>query len=306
MDVCGTEMDMTVTNQPAPECADGRHNFVVTSGSASPLPLLAGRIRRVDGRRDTQPHIGAGRPEATPHPDERLEGMHRTFAQNRDATVRNELACHYDELALRIVRRFGTRRDTFEDLAQVARIGLLHAIDRYDPSRGHPFAAFAQVTISGELKRHVRDKTWTMRVSRSLQEHYLLVIRTADDLTAQLGRSPRIPELAAACGLSEEEVLEATDLDRRHRPASLDAPDNDPRWTPAPAEPEPGYAQVENRSVVAALLAGLGNNERAVLEMYYVEGITQGEIAERLGKSQMYVSRLITRVVGRLRVVAAR
>lgn len=156
------------------------------------------------------------------------------------------------------------------------------------------------MTINGELKRHVRDKTWAMRVPRSLQEHYLLVVRAADDLTAQLGRSPRIPELAAACGLSEDEVLEATDVGRHQQPASFQAPETDAARPVEPAGHDPGYDQVENRALVNRVLAGLAARERTVLEMYYLEGNTQKQIAHRLGKSQMYVSRLITRVVARL------
>ena len=235
----------------------------------------------------------------------RAARMHVLYARTRDRRVREELVTYYDDFALSLVRRFRTRRESFDDLAQVARIGLLHAVDRFDPERGRPFVSFARVTITGELKRHVRDKTWAMRVPRSLQEHYLVVVRAADDLTARLGRSPRIPELAEACGLSDEEVLEAMDLGRQQRPLSFEVPDGD--GSPRPVEPgvvDPLLEQVENRSLAAALLARMPARERHVLELRFVHGKTQLEIAEEIGMSQMYVSRLLARTLERMRIVA--
>ncbi len=237
--------------------------------------------------------------------DSGIEGLHRQYARTRDPRLREKLITHYDALALSLVRQFRTRRESFDDLAQVARIGLLHAVDRFDPERGRPFGSFARVTITGELKRHIRDKTWAMRVPRSLQEHYLAVVRAADDLTAHLGRSPRIPELADACGLTEEEVLEAMDLGRRQRPVSFDVPEVD--GPPRPVDPgvvDVNLEQVENRSLALSLLARLPARERTILELRFVHGKTQLEIAEEIGMSQMYVSRLLTRTLDRMRVVA--
>lgn len=231
--------------------------------------------------------------------------MGRAAAASRDPQLREQLVRHYDDLAVSLVRQFRTRREAFDDLVQVARIGLLHAIDRFEPERGRPFGGFARVTVTGELKRHVRDRTWSMRVPRSLQEHYLAVVRAADDLTAELGRSPRIPEIAQACGLSEEDVIEATDLGRRQRPMSFDVPD--PEGASRPIEPgvgEPGLEGVENRSLVASLLQRLPERERAILELRFVEGMTQQEIAAEIRMSQMYVSRLLARVLERMRIVA--
>jgi RNA polymerase sigma-B factor len=240
------------------------------------------------------------------HDDLPVDELHWRYALSRDPAIRKQLVEHYDRLALSLVRQFRTRRESFEDLAQVARIGLIHAVDRFDPDRGRPFVGFARVTITGELKRHVRDKTWAMRVPRSLQEHYLAVVRAADDLTARLGRSPRIPEIAAVCDLTEEQVLEAMDLGRRQRPSSLDVPEIEgQRRSPEPGVPDRGLEHVENRALVARLLERLPERERRILELRFVHGRTQVEIAEEIGMSQMYVSRLLTRVLERMRVIAA-
>ena len=126
----------------------------------------------------------------TERPDEELAGLHAAFAVSRDPRLRAELVARYDNLALSLARRFPSRRDSREDLVQVARIGLIQAVDRYDPSRNRPFVAFARPTIVGELKRHVRDHTWVMRVPRSLQERYLAVARGVDDLPRNWGACP--------------------------------------------------------------------------------------------------------------------
>lgn len=271
----------------------------------SELRALVGEARALAApkppRLYCRPRPRAHEPEA----DGELEDLHRIYARTRDPRVREKLITHYDDLALSLVRQFRTRRESFDDLAQVARIGLLHAVDRFDPDRGRPFGGFARVTITGELKRHVRDKTWAMRVPRSLQENYLVVVRAADELTARLGRSPRIPELAEACGLNEEEVLEAMDLGRQQRPVSFDVPDVD--GSPRPMEPgvvDPHLEHVENRSLAASLLARLPARERTILELRFVQGKTQLEIAEEIGMSQMYVSRLLARILDRMRAVA--
>lgn len=162
------------------------------------------------------------------------------YARTQDPLLREELVAHYDSFAVRLAQSFTTRREATEDLLQVARLGLIKAVDRFDPGRGRPFEAFARVTIIGELKRHLRDHTWRIRPTRSLQEHYLIVIRTADDLTQELGRSPRIPEVAARAGLSEEQVLEAMDVARAN-PVSLDHPTfGDDGWTVEPGADDPG------------------------------------------------------------------
>jgi RNA polymerase sigma-B factor len=124
-----------------------------------------------------------------PPPATDVEQLHACFASTRDPAVRAELLAHYDWLALSLARQFRTRRESREDLGQVARIGLIHAVDRYDPARGRPFTAFARATIIGEIKRHLRDHTWSLHVPRTLQEHYYQVVGAVDQLTqAEIGR----------------------------------------------------------------------------------------------------------------------
>ncbi len=241
-----------------------------------------------------------------PHPavaeprSEMLLELHRVFAESHDPEVRAELAGAYDEFALALARRFHTRRESAEDLAQVARIGLLHAIDRFDPDLERPFAVFARATITGELKRHVRDRTWVMRVPRSLQEHYLEVVRAADDLAQELGRSPVILEIAERTGLSEDHVLEAMELGAVQRPASLDAPAPDGK-TLDPGSDDANLAAAEGRAYLMDVLARLPEREREILHLRFVDGLTQTQIGARMGVSQMYVSRMLSRTLDRLR-----
>lgn len=240
----------------------------------------------------------AGAPEGE---DVDLAELHAAFARTGDRRLRDRLLAHYDGLAVRLARRFSTRREATEDLVQVARVGLIHAVDRFDPGRGRPFAAYAHTTILGELKRHLRDHSWRLRPTRSLQEHYLLVIRTVEELTQQLGRSPRIAEVAARAGLSDEDVLEALEL-ARAEPVSLDGPvDRDPESTYDPGADDPGFAAVDNRLEAAGILAGMTGRDREVFRLRFVDQLTQSEIAALVGTNQMGVSRILARNVGRIR-----
>jgi RNA polymerase sigma-B factor len=231
------------------------------------------------------------------------EELHRRFAVTRDRAQRDELAVIYDGFAVSLARRFPSRREQFEDLAQVARLGLLKALERFEPDRGQSFMGFAGATISGELKRHIRDKTWSMRIPRSLQEHYLSVVRAADDLAHELRRSPTIAELAERCALSEEQVLEAMELGVNQRPASLDAPTGSGHLLD-PGTGDVGFAAIENRELALVLMASLSERDRRMLELRFREGLTQREIAVRMGISQMQVSRLLARVLERLRLIS--
>jgi len=243
------------------------------------------------------------RPSALP--DEEIARLHTAFAVSRDPRLRADLANHYDHLAISLARRFPSRRDSREDLVQVARIGLLHAVDRFDPNRNRPFVTFARPTIVGELKRHVRDHTWAMRVPRSLQERYLDVVRSADDLTQELGRAPRIPEVAARVGLNPDQVLEAFDVDTANRIESLDQPNDDGRHLD-PWEEDAGLDRVEVRADLAALVRNLPEQTQRVLELRFVDELTQSEIGRRIGASQMCVSRTLAKTLVRLRIIATR
>ncbi len=234
---------------------------------------------------------------------EELLALHLAYAADRDPVMRERLVHAYDDFARALARDFHSRRESLEDLVQVARLGLIQAIDRFDPTLERPFVVFARATIVGELKRHVRDRTWTLRVPRSLQEHYLVVVRAADDLTQELGRSPVIREVSERTGLSDDHVVEAMELGSVQRPASLDAPLPDGR-VPEPGVDDPALEAAEGRAYLSHILARLPEREQRILELRFLEGLTQSEIGNRLGVSQMYVSRLLARTISRLRVCA--
>ena len=232
--------------------------------------------------------------------------LHEAYAATRDAAIRAELMASYDGFARSLALKF-RHRDSPDDLVQVARIGLLHAIDRFDPSLGRPFPVFARVTITGELKRHLRDRTWGMRVPRSLQEDYLAVMRAVDDLTAESGEaSPSIEKVAAHCGLSLERVIEAMELRFNRRTASIDLPPGEPSDESRIelSQHEIGFSELENRALVSQLLGRLPARDRRIIELRFVKEMTQSEIAAEIGVSQMCVSRVLTRTLGRLRVWA--
>jgi RNA polymerase sigma-B factor len=237
--------------------------------------------------------------------DEEIGRLHTAFTVSRDPRLRAELVTHYDNLALSLARRFPTRRESREDLVQVARIGLLHAVDRFDPNRNRPFVAFARPTILGELKRHLRDHTWGMGVPRTLQERYLDVVRSVDDLTQELGRAPRMSEVAARVGLNPAQALEAIEVDSAAFIQSLDYPDDNSRHID-PGEQEPDFDRAEIRADLATLVRNLPERTQRVLELRFVDELTQSEIGRRIGASQMYVSRTLARTLAGLRTIASR
>ncbi|HET9770963.1 MAG TPA: sigma-70 family RNA polymerase sigma factor, partial [Acidimicrobiia bacterium] len=188
-----------------------------------------------------------------------------------------------------------------EDLVQVARLGVIHAVDRFDPNRERPFVAYAEVTITGELKRHIRDHTWRVHVPRGLQERYLVVVRAVDDLTQETGRSPRISEVAARGGLSEEQVLEAMEVIQSATPLSLDEPiggDDGSRLDPG--RDDGGFCRVDDEGTVSEALSRLPERDQQILRLRFEEGLTQSQIAARLGVSQMCISRVLSRTLRRM------
>jgi RNA polymerase sigma-B factor len=215
---------------------------------------------------------------------------------------RTDLLAEYDSLAVRLARQFHTHRELRDDLEQVARIGLMHAADRFDPSRERPFAAYARATIIGELKRHLRDSSWSMRLPRSLHDCYLLVVGVLDDMTQELGRAPRIPEVAARTGLTEEQVVEAMEV---RLPLSIDVPIRGDRHSMEPAAEDSWFERLEDGSLLTSLLARLTPHQRQVVSMYFFDGMPQVEIARRMGVSQMAISRLLARCLAQMRKQAA-
>jgi RNA polymerase sigma-B factor len=239
----------------------------------------------------------------------RVDGWFHDFQQSGDPEVRDRIICAYLGLADRLAERFRTSRGTtIEDLVQTARTGLVAAVDRYDPDRGTPFVPFAVACVVGELKRHLRDTTWRVHVARPIKERALRLARALDELDQQLGRSPTVAELAGHLGESAEAVLEAMEALRSRSEPSLDAPaqpngDGGEQATavgellaaPPPAE-EP-----EDLLLLPELLGKLPALERRVVLLRFIEELTQDQIAERIGYSQMHVSRLLRRALQRMR-----
>jgi RNA polymerase sigma-B factor len=202
-----------------------------------------------------------------------------------------------------LARRFAGRGEPVEDLVQVGSIGLLKAIDRFDPERGVKFSTYATPTIIGELKRHFRDKGWAMRVPRRLQEIGLQLSRVVSEMYQELGRSPTVPEIASRSGLSEDDVLEGMDAIHVHSIGSLDAPTEEDGQTSMArlGEEEGTYELLEGWASVEPHLQKLPERERSILFLRFVRGLTQSQIAEKLGISQMHVSRILSRTLRNLR-----
>jgi RNA polymerase sigma-B factor len=225
-----------------------------------------------------------------------------------ELAARDELAERLMPLARRLAGRYRTTAEPREDLEQVAYLGLLKAIDRYDPEAG-PFVRYAVPSVLGELKRHFRDKGWSMHVPRSLQERYLAVGEANDALASQLGRSPRPADIAEHTGFTLEEVLEALDASNAYSPVALDAPhpgeDDSLRTLGDTLGEEDGrFELVELGEAIAPALQALPERERTILHLRFVADMTQSEIADRVGVSQMHVSRLLRRSLDRLSAAA--
>ena len=221
-----------------------------------------------------------------------------------DPSAREHLVVLHMPLVEYLARRFRGRGEPLDDLIQVASLGLLKAIDRFDPQRGVEFSTYATPTIVGELKRYFRDKGWAIRVPRHLQEVGLQLAEAVPALAQELGRSPRLAEIGKALGLSQEEVLEGMNAAQAYSLKSLDAPagtdDVSQSVSRLGAEDE-ALELFESWASVAPLLAKLPEREREILYLRFVAGETQSKIAEKLGISQMHVSRLLAKTLASLR-----
>jgi RNA polymerase sigma-B factor len=235
-----------------------------------------------------------------------LRELFATYAERQDRETRDRLIEAHLRLAEHLARRFANRGVALDDLVQVASLGLVKAVERFDPDRGLEFSTFATPTIVGELKRHFRDKGWSVRVPRRVQELHVEINTVVGDLTQRLGRSPTIAELAELIGVSEEDVLEAMEAAQAYRSASIDAPvggsDDDTRGLVNQlGHEDTRIFDAENRMLIGDLLTGLPRRERLMLRLRFYDGMTQSQIAERLGISQMHVSRLLSKSLGLLR-----
>jgi RNA polymerase sigma-B factor len=240
----------------------------------------------------------AGRPAG----DDGLDAFRR-YRESGDRRLRNELVEQHQGLVEPYVRRYDRKGGAAEDLRQVALIAVLKAVERFDPDMGFAFSTFAGRTIEGELMRHLRDRGWAVRPPRRQQEVYLAVRKAEEALINSNGRSPTIAELARATGESEDGVLAALEAGGARRAGSLDQPLGPGQTEPVAlvASVEPGIAHAEIRMLVEQLMAGLDEREQEVIRMRFFDDLGQPEIAEHLGLSQSYVSRLIRRTLESMR-----
>jgi RNA polymerase sigma-B factor len=223
-------------------------------------------------------------------------------------TDRDEAVRRYLPLARSLARRYRHTGEPIEDLEQVACIGLLNAIDRFDPTRGAAFSTFAVPTILGELRRHFRDRTWALRVPRQLQELAWRIERVRDDLTVSIGRQPTVAELAAYLDVGEEMLLQALELATAQYAVPLDGPhatDEEDVTEEGLGRSDDGFARAEDRAVLGPLLGTLPSGDAQIVALRFCEDLTQDAIARRVGVSQMHVSRVLRRSLAKLRDAAA-
>jgi RNA polymerase sigma-B factor len=231
----------------------------------------------------------------------------RRYHEQGDLQAREQLIEQYMSLVRSLARRYSYRGEQFDDLVQIGAIGLIKAIDRFDLSRGVELTTYATPNIIGEIKRHFRDRGWAVRVPRGLQELNVQLSRLVEQLTVQLGRSPTIPELAKAAGVEEEAVLEALESGRAYSSLSLSqgsgGQDEGDELDPLESlgEIEHQYEVSEDRAVLAPGFRVLDDRERRILHLRFFEGLTQSQIAQQVGISQMHVSRLIRRALEKIR-----
>jgi RNA polymerase sigma-B factor len=230
------------------------------------------------------------------------------YHEHGDLAAREQLIERFLPLAHRVAHRYRRDGDGFDDLLQVASVGLVKAVDRFDPERGTAFSSYAVPTILGELKRYFRDSAWSLRLPRGMQERVLKVERLMSELSATLGRSPTPAEVGERLGLSAEEVLEALEAATAYEAVSLDGAregeDEESALSAALGAEDDRFELVELNATIAPTLEALPARDRQILHLRFVEDMTQSEIGQRLGVSQMHVSRLIRRSLARLRAVA--
>jgi RNA polymerase sigma-B factor len=234
----------------------------------------------------------------------------RQYQRTREPRLREQLVTRYLPLARSLARRFASGGEPLEDLEQVAALALVKAIDGFDADRGTAFSSYAVPCIAGAIKRHFRDCGWSVRVPRELQERAMRVHGLESELSGALGEAPTVAELAHAASLSDEEVLEAREAYRALHASSLDAPTLDadgdaPSLIETMGNEDDGYSAVLDRSTLDALMGELEDRDRTIVELYFRQELTQSEIGDRLGYSQMHISRLLRRAVGELEKAAA-
>ena len=236
---------------------------------------------------------------------DRTRALFARYKKDGDAEARDQLIVSHLNLVRFLASKFKNRGESLEDLVQVGTIGLIKAIDRFDPDRGLEFTTYATPTIMGEIKRHFRDKGWSVRVPRRLQELSAKVNQVTDELTNQLQRSPSVAEIADRLGTTVDEVLEAMESSSAYSSVPLEGggstdDEESPSVIDHYATEDADLAASDDRIVLEQAIADFSPRERDVIRMRFVEGLTQVEIAERLGVSQVQVSRLLRRTLRRI------
>lgn len=223
----------------------------------------------------------------------------------RAARVRDRLIELHLPAADRLARRFGHHGDQMDDLVQVARLALVHAVDRFDPTYGVPFHGFAVPTVTGELKHYLRDRGWHVRVSRRLQELRLGIAQASDELTHLLGRSPTVADLARHLNVDEEAVIEGLEAGHAYRAVSLDSPiggpDGEVTLVDRLGGEDPALAMIDNHDALRRIVATLPERERRIVALRFFGNLNQTDIARQLGISQMHVSRLLRHALDTIR-----
>ncbi len=267
-------------------------------GTSEPVaPSGEGQGVAVEGRRRPAPSRSPQREE--------VRRLLREYRESRDPAIRARLVELNGDLVHFIARRFANRGEPLEDIEQVGFLGLIQAIDRFDPSLENEFSTFATPTIMGEIRRHFRDRSWAVRVPRRLQENLLRVHAAEQELQGRLGRAPSIEEIGAHLGLEPDEVLAALEVSPAQHTVSLQAPigadDEETTLSERLGSEDEGLDRVEMRDVLERAMAHLSPRERRIMALRFVEQLPQTEVAKRLGISQMHVSRLQRAAVEHLR-----
>ncbi|WP_409375168.1 RNA polymerase sigma factor SigF [Streptomyces justiciae] len=291
---------------------DGRIGVSPVRAETRARGRATGRTMSEHERDDQQGEQSGQSGQATQHDPQDRSGARAMFIELRKlkdgspeyADLRNKLVRMHLPLVEHLARRFRNRGEPLDDLTQVATIGLIKSVDRFDPERGVEFSTYATPTVVGEIKRHFRDKGWAVRVPRRLQELRLALTTATAELSQQHGRSPTVHELAEKLAISEEEVLEGLESANAYSTLSLDVPDTDDE-SPAVADTlgaeDEALEGVEYRESLKPLLEDLPPREKRILLLRFFGNMTQSQIAQEVGISQMHVSRLLARTLAQLR-----
>ncbi len=249
----------------------------------------------------TDPRAEPREERATAAPEDE-RALFVEFTRTRDRRLRNELVERHMGLAAHVARRFGRRGPAADDLRQVAFLALVKAVDRFDPERNVAFSTFAGRTIEGEIKRHFRDHTWSVRVPRSAKETHLQLRRATDELTQRLGRSPTVQQLAEYLDLGRDDVIQGLAAGSAYSTTSLDAPTGaDGDGTRQIGDEDEHFDRFADIDMVEQLMRRLPEREREIVRLRFYEELSQSEIADRVGISQMHVSRLLRRSFEQMR-----